>query len=80
MHSCVSPELGELVYCIGIGQPLFDRFYNSVNGYRAAYFVSEETGLEANAAAVEALRPILLREAGGYPFTIDADASLRATH
>jgi len=27
------------VYCIDIGRPLFDLLYNSVNGYRAAYFI-----------------------------------------
>ena len=36
------------VYCISVAFPLFDRFFNSRQGYRGAYFRSPYEGLEAN--------------------------------
>lgn len=36
------------VYTLNIGRPLFDLFFNSSSGYRAAYFRSPGAGLDAN--------------------------------
>jgi hypothetical protein len=36
------------VYTLHIGRPLFDLFFNSSSGYRAAYFRSPGAGLDAN--------------------------------
>lgn len=36
------------VYTLDIGRPLFDLFFNSSSGYRAAYFRSPGAGLDAN--------------------------------
>lgn len=36
------------VYTLDIGRPLFDLFFNSSFGYRAAYFLSPSAGLDAN--------------------------------
>jgi hypothetical protein len=48
------------VYCIHVGEKLFDWFFNSKNGYRAAYFRSPTDGLKANQHFIESLMPELL--------------------
>lgn len=48
------------VYCIEVGNELFDWFFNSKNGYRAAYFRSPSDGLKANQQFIESLIPELL--------------------
>jgi hypothetical protein len=67
------------VYCIHVGQPLFDLFFNSVQGMRAAFYRSPYHGLEASSAFIESLRPALLR-AGPLCTNphIDAGESLNA--
>lgn len=47
-------------YCISVGNKLFDWFFNSVNGYRAAYFWSPYDGLKANEYFIQSLMPKLL--------------------
>jgi hypothetical protein len=46
--------------CIQIDRPMFDCFFNSVSGYRAAYYRSPADGLRANEAIIRALAPRLL--------------------
>jgi len=48
------------VYCAEIGLQLFDTFFNSPHGYRGAYFVSPDTGLEANRFLLNVLTPVLV--------------------
>jgi hypothetical protein len=48
------------VYCIKVTPTLFDRFYNSRYGYRAAYFRSPFEGLAENARLLQALAPALV--------------------
>jgi len=50
------------VYCISLCHELFDLFFNSATGYRAQYFHSLNKGLQANAQAIKALVPPLLRD------------------
>ena len=67
------------VYCIRVGAPLFDLFFNSVEGYRGSYYRSPYKGLEMNSAFIESLQPGLL-QAGPIcddPH-IDAGDSLKA--
>lgn len=49
------------VYTISIGRELFDLFFNSSGGYRAAYFRSPGTGLDANGFFMRAISPGLLQ-------------------
>ena len=49
-----------IVGCIIVDRPLFDRYFNSPNGYRGAYYVSPEYGLEMNAFLLRLLAPILI--------------------
>ena len=51
---------GRVIYCVKIVPPLFDLFFNSRHGYRAAYFRSPYEGLAANAHALRTLSPALL--------------------
>ena len=48
------------VYSIYVGKKLFDWFFNSEKGYRAAYFRSPTEGLKANQHFIESLIPALL--------------------
>ena len=48
------------VYCIEVGNKLFDWFFNSQNGYRAEYFRSPTNGLKANQHFIESLMPNLI--------------------
>jgi hypothetical protein len=45
---------------VRVGQPLFDRFFNSKHGYRAAYSRSPHEGLHANSLLLCSLSPSLL--------------------
>lgn len=47
-------------YCVRVGERLFDWFFNSRNGYRAAYFCSPDEGQEANDYFIAKLLPLLL--------------------
>jgi hypothetical protein len=60
-NSCQDiPGFDHVIYCIRVGQDLFDLFFNSRNGYRAAYWRSPYEGLSANATALSMLTPTLL--------------------
>jgi hypothetical protein len=48
------------VYCISVARPLFDRFFNSRQGYRGAYFRSPYKGLQANDLLMRTLAPGLI--------------------
>lgn len=50
-----------LVVCLEIDRPLFDLFFNSYNGYRAAYFRSPGEGMNANAVFFQIVAPALLK-------------------
>ena len=59
-----------IIYCVKIERPLFDLFFNSFSGYRAAYFRSPYEGLRANAEALATLSPLLIpspKTAGQMP-------------
>ena len=49
-----------IVYCLKIPSPLFDIFFNSQTGYRAAYFMSPYAGLRANAEVLTGIAPDLV--------------------
>jgi hypothetical protein len=49
-----------VVYTVKVPRPLFDLFFNSRHGYRAAYFRSPHEGLAANSYALRTLSPALL--------------------
>lgn len=66
------------VYCVAIGQPLFDLFFNSAHGYRAAYFISAEDGRKADRTMIQRLLPQLLADASNTTFNIDPRKSLEA--
>ena len=53
-------DVARAIYCVEVGAPLFDLFFNSATGYRAAYFRSPYEGLQNNAAFIDALAPRLL--------------------
>jgi len=59
------------VYCVYVGEPLFDWFFNSQNGYRAAYFHSLDRGLEANAQFIQSMMPRLLKWGDGNSHGFD---------
>jgi hypothetical protein len=48
------------VLCIRVARPAFDWFFNSRNGYRAAYFASDLDGERANRRFLETVVPELL--------------------
>ena len=45
------------IYCIEVSKPLFDIFFNSINGYRAWYFRSANDGLTKNTYMIQKLIP-----------------------
>ena len=49
-----------VIYCVSVGKDLFDLFFNSRSGYRAAYWRSPYEGLKANADVLSMLTPLLL--------------------
>lgn len=55
------------VYCIQVDEKLFNWFFNSENGYRAAYFRSPTEGLKANQDFIQSLRPALLKSDKATP-------------
>jgi hypothetical protein len=60
-----------VVYCIRVGAPLFDLFFNSESGYRAAYYHSPYRGLETNAAFIQSVMPKLIAWSESIPPEID---------
>ena len=57
------------VYCILVEKDLFDWFFNSENGYRAAYYQSPYDGLRANDSFIQSLMPELLASDKTIPNT-----------
>jgi hypothetical protein len=53
-------EYQRIVYCVVVDRPLFDLFFNSVNGYRAWYFRSGAKGIDKNKLFLQSLTPALL--------------------
>lgn len=49
------------VYMVQVGQELFDLFFNSPDGYRAAYFRSPGAGLDANVSFMHAIASRLVQ-------------------
>jgi hypothetical protein len=52
-----------VAYCVQIERNLFDLFFNSAQGYRAAYFRSPWEGMRANTTFLNAVAPKLLSSA-----------------
>lgn len=49
-----------VVYCVKLDRDLFDQFFNSQSGYRAAYFCSPWEGLAANSMFSQLVLPKLI--------------------
>jgi hypothetical protein len=64
-------QFHRIVYCITVDKPLFDRFYNSRYGYRAAYFCDPFEGLRANHLLLSLVTPALTES----PVTYDCGVS-----
>lgn len=47
-------------FCLDAGVEVFDAFFNSVSGYRGAYFQALEVGVAANRRLIDALSPSLV--------------------
>jgi hypothetical protein len=47
------PDFARFVVSFDAGESLFDQFFNSLNGYRAAYWHSECDGLRANRCCID---------------------------
>ena len=56
----IGNNVTRVVYCIQVKNELFDLFFNSPSGYRAAYFRSPGEGLEANATFFKIVTPKLI--------------------
>lgn len=54
-------DFHRIIYCLQVSLQLFDFFFNSPNGYRAAYFESPYEGLRANDHALQVLMPVLIK-------------------
>jgi hypothetical protein len=62
-RDCPDPkEFYRIVYCVSVCRPVFDVFFNSRHGYRAAYYRSPYEGLRANSLLLDALLPSLLND------------------
>jgi hypothetical protein len=53
-------KFSRAIYCIKVNQNLFDLFFNSRNGYRAAYYESPFRGNEANLQLLERVAQALI--------------------
>lgn len=53
-------DIVRVVYCIQVEKELFDLFFNSSSGYRAAYFRSPGEGINANATFFKTITPKLI--------------------
>jgi hypothetical protein len=58
-----APDFSRVIYCVTVSPALFDQFFNSRHGYRAAYFRSPYEGLAANSLLLRSLLPSLLAAA-----------------
>lgn len=52
--------ISRVAYCVQVERRIFDLFFNSASGYRAAYFRSPGEGINANATFFEVVTPKLL--------------------
>jgi hypothetical protein len=50
-----------VAYCVRVEKDLFDLFFNSMSGYRAAYFRSPWEGMAANASFLKEVTPKLIK-------------------
>jgi hypothetical protein len=57
-----APDKGisRIVFCVQVAPRLFDLFFNSEKGFRAAYYESPERGLEAERKFISVVMPKLL--------------------
>lgn len=53
-------DFRRVIYCLRVTEDLFDLFFNSAYGYRAAYFRSPYEGMAANRTLINAVAPKLL--------------------
>jgi len=53
-------DFSRVVWCVRVGEPLFDLFFNSPNGYRGAYYQSPYVGLAVNETFIRRVSPVLL--------------------
>jgi hypothetical protein len=61
------------VYIVEVDRPLFDLFFNSPSGYRAAYFESPGAGLDANISFMRAIGQRLAGEQCSLTCGLQAD-------
>jgi hypothetical protein len=61
------------IYTLHIGRPLFDQFFNSPVGYRAAYFQSPGIGLDANVFFMQAIAKRLAADPSSVCSTLSTD-------
>jgi hypothetical protein len=61
------------VYTVHIGRPLFDLFFNSPFGYRAAYFQSPGLGLDANVSFLQTIAPRLVNDSASLKSALSVD-------
>jgi hypothetical protein len=61
------------VYTVHIGRPLFDLFFNSPFGYRAAYFQSPGAGLDANVSFLQAIAARLVADSASLKSALSVD-------
>lgn len=55
-------EFARPVFTIGVGNELFDLFFNSQNGYRGSYFRSPGAGMDVNLSFMRAIAPRLTED------------------
>jgi hypothetical protein len=61
------------VYTVRIDRPLFDLFFNSPFGYRAAYFKSPGAGLDANVSFLQTIAPRLAADPASLKSALSPD-------
>lgn len=62
-HQCkcdIADGFLRVEFCVSVEKDQFDQFFNSENGYRAAYFKSVDGGKRANSDLIQLLSPKLL--------------------
>src|SRR6185436_17119448 len=61
-HKSKITDFARPVYTVAVDRANFDLFFNSPNGYRAAYFRSPGSGFEANVAFLHTVSARLLQD------------------
>ena len=61
-------SFSRVIHCVQLDKDLFDLFFNSASGYRAAYFRFPWEGMGANAAFLKAVTASFL--AADYPAVV----------